>query len=973
MNNNSYALMDKLRTLYEQGKYDLCVSEVIHYLEELNGLPDSPLVHDLVRFFKKVVIMDLDHLDRNLNQVDKFFLESEIRHSMDFVDMLSRLTSIKSLRSMLFDRYYTVLLNLFSRSHQDVKLKLIALLVDLSRDDLDHRVQVVENFLDQYQVHDAKVLSQVNHALTEILDEDPDLGVFFKDHVESIIERYFFNENPRCMDSFISLFTYLQGFRNFFIKKGIAMMQSPHMRAKEKSLKIFSVMVGNRFSKQGFEVLLENIKGKNLHFQSNVVEVLSSIVQNNVKYYLSKILKRYYMGGMTNQAKLGFVELLGAIAETDFSLVFRKIMARVELDDDDSFQLSLIVLKNLDFEFPNQFDANFFSEFKEFHRYHWKTKINLLERLWRIIQALDRTILVIWFGRLLQRILMESEWGEREVIETSRQLFSTLQEHEPRLMEKLVALNDKITYIKKNFTAAKNFPRMLREHVDYELEQENLERASKLLLAEYSSFVEKIAYFDNFINTIEFKHLILDLVEDWYIEKEYIIEDLNVVREYLEELIKAKSAEQESNLDELISRLQKKMDIHLVQYDELAIDSVDLDAGEVARISPMFLKVSSFNTNFSLLEMEITSVLFHHSNVMKEHADFLNAWSSFQSRVGKKMRKFNLKVKSWLDKMENSKAGDDKKPLKARLLQNLFSEYVRQSISDYRKILKKIEKETRFIEKNLYTREIDELEKRITYSKSKYMDFIERRTGTIKQYWQGLHRLSTDIEFIMGLRKLFDEWHVTKDNITNKVSNYYASSMELIDVAKIKRMINIVSPIPLESLKGQLNSVKASKDIEYIESVLQLIQKYNIKAHVRNKALYSMETNTGISTLASPVKIKTKVDASADSILLKLFVKNSTIQEIYDFTASIRVPDRFKIVNNPGNRHREAIPILPAGKNLMITWKLAREDSNQNPLLSPSPDASNISIFFSGNVAGEQPFHKIKHIDVIYEIPSKST
>ncbi|MHA1683215.1 MAG: hypothetical protein ACTSUE_19915 [Promethearchaeota archaeon] len=960
-------MMDKLRVLYEGRHYAEALDELLHYLSRLHDHLDSPLVLELLRLLKKVILKDLENLDENLDKVDHLFSLPSLDVQKILLDMVSILSDMKSLRGSLFSRYFTHIERYFMRADSELKAALIDLLIQLSRSDLKNRTLVLEFFLRHYEVFDSLVLPSVNVGMVRIFDEDPGLGVVLKGHVGVLLDRYFFENDPACIKSFLDLFSYLQGFREYFISMGIRWMRSENLKLKEKSLKIFKKMMGTKFYKDGFDLLLENLSVRDIDFQSNVVAVLNDISSNNINYYLSKIMKNYFHKPLSENEKLGYIELLTSIAEGHFNLVFGKVMQYVELDDENTFNLSLNLLKNLDFEFPTQLESSLFAELEGFEHFHWKIKINIIERIWRIIKEIGREILFLWFGMLLQKILTESEWGDDEVIVFTREIFRKLQELEPHLMEKIVRLKDKITYFKKNLTVARNFPRLMREHID-SVRKEGTQRVlSSLLTREYNSFLEKIKYFDNFVDNLEFRHLILDLVDDWIHAKEYIIEDLNVVREYLTESINSCAHYDRKNVEGTIAKLKQKFEILKIEFDDVNLDDSPGSTRNFSRFLQVLIAISNFNTNLAMLDVNINKIFIQYPVIVKDYQDFLDQWNEFRDMTSSRI----MKIERSFDAMVQSLVGRDNVlenlEVHQRILQNLFAEYVRKSIVDYKKILLEIEKDNDEFNELIGYGKYYDVEKTLNYKNSKYRDLVEQKTVKIQHYWRSINNLSNDIEFLVNLRRLYDEWDSTRANLIERLNDFFNAMIELIDVEQIKRMLAVVSPVPIESLKKRIKSITYRTDAEYVEGILNLIQKYNIKAQVRDRSLHDFR-NLHLEEISSLIKIKNRINVYNNNFTLLLDVKNTSVQDIYDFAISLKIPDNLKLVEEEGNGRRRIIPLLNAGKNLSIQYNI---DGRMLPVnkvgtLGMGLFSTRISLIFSGKLHGDRDFHKIKEIEIIY-------
>ena len=124
--------------------------------------------------------------------------------------------------------------------------------------------------------------------------------------------------------------------------------------------------------------------------------------------------------------------------------------------------------------------------------------------------------------------------------------------------------------------------------------------------------MERIFDFEDFINNLEFKHLIHPIVDEWYHARDYIIEDLEIVKHYLDELIKERYLDFKGKNEEIFENLDKKREILEIELEEIIRKKEILDENDEHGLSDLLSKVSAFSTNLSMIDMEIGQLVILH-------------------------------------------------------------------------------------------------------------------------------------------------------------------------------------------------------------------------------------------------------------------------------------------------------------------------------------------------------------------------
>jgi hypothetical protein len=246
------------------------------------------------------------------------------------------------------------------------------------------------------------------------------------------------------------------------------------------------------------------------------------------------------------------------------------------------------------------------------------------------------------------------------------------------------------------------------------------------------------------------------------------------------------------------------------------------------------------------------------------------------------------------------------------------------------------------------------------------LELIENKAYLIEKYWRALNQATRDIEFIVNIGRLKEEWLTTKENIVEKVRRYYHAQLEHIDAEKIKQMLRIVNPIPIGSLKSKLKSIPYDDDVKYIAGVIDIVQKHQINALVQNNMLVNVRDYIAPDVPSVPVKIKTSASPRDDVLVLKVMVENTSIYEVYDLTVALKLPPFIGFRDKSGSGHRHSTPAVESGKNVVFKWDLEDIKAKEPGTVKSHIQLSKISIIISGKLPGDRYFSKTEDLCFIY-------
>ncbi|MHA1698895.1 MAG: hypothetical protein ACTSWN_08670 [Promethearchaeota archaeon] len=965
---SSNMIISKLRDLFKRENYTVVVQEINYYLDSFGNNYESPLVMELIYLLKEVIYRDLEHIASNLEIIEKLFEIPDTRVQEQVLDVFMNLSSMTNMKIPLFNRFHVYLKNNFLKVDDRLKERFVDVIINFSRDSEPIQEKMVKFFLEQFRNSEGHIVPLLLRALAKLLDENPDLDLFFIEYMDDLFERFLFvkEDNIETQQYFLNLFTYLHRYHYDFIKRAIKCIKQPDTYLKEKALLIFPIMMKNSFDLQVLDLLFKELDSPDVNFQVRVVETLHDIICMNLNYHLSRVIKYYYDVSLSPNELQRFVDLFAMLANEDFELVFLKIFNNMKLGFDLSFQKSLAVMEYLDFEYPKQLEFCLFKVFEDFPQYYWRTKQEILEKVWSIIKHLNRELLTIWFSRILEKITSNSETEDQEIVQFASELFKEIIEMVPDAKIKLKDLNDRISYIEKNLTLIKNYPRLFRERLTTFINDLEPSKILQLLHKEFNATLERVLDFDEIMENIEFKHLILNLMEEWIYLKDYILEDLNIVRDYLEEEIKKKEVELARHRQEEISKIEKKKEIIEMEFKGIINDKDGVIINDVNQLMNFLNKLTRFNTKMTAFDIEVNSLVIDNSFLYPEYEKCILSWSVFKKRAELEISKITNVFDKWLKENQYKIDDDEKEQFNTQMVENFYNKFVRNSIEEFKNILNQLEENDRKINELIQREEFEKAMNFMNFKRNKFIDLIERKSNEIEKYMKMISKLSRNISHIMNLKRIHDSWLVTKDNLLERINNFHQTKLGIIDAEKIRLLLEIVNPIPINALKNLLKSIDFKTDFEYMEGIINLIQKHNIYAQIHEKKLYNIKRFILKSQLEIPLKIHTTILTKNNHVFLKANLKNHSIYDMYDIFISIKTPKFLKVESDIMRNYNNKIHSISAGKYKIFHWSLKLLEDEIPAGKSNTLLTSKIIITIRGKVSGERNFSLIKEIDFIY-------
>ncbi len=961
----AYTLKEKLDKLHEEGKFQDVMAEIRHYLGTLAKHTRSPVVIDLLDMFKDNIDKDIENMDKNLAVLETLFNTPGLDVQVEILAIFSRLATIPAMKQELFDRYFAEVRNRFDTMSTGARVLIIEILENVSREMPTLQRSVIKFLLGHLDGVEPEVLLDILDVFLKILAEEPEIEDIFETYAQHLLDRFAFESDDVVETAFTELFMYLPRCKDTIIETSLHWLHSRDYHLKEKALKVIPAIMESSVDVHCIAMMLDSLKDKDAEFQTIVVDTMASIMARNPSYYITRAIKYFFKRGMPEDEIPGFVDLMTALAGKDFDPVFSRVFECMSITGTTCDPASIATFKSLNDEYPRQLDAAIFKVIESFSFLRAGGKIAILDKILAIASGLKSEIISVWFAKYLIKLANEKEGDE--IPRKALLMLDQIRQYEKDLDDKLEHVNERIKHVEDNISTMKNYPRLLRERASVFTDTGDPGRATQMLDAEYRSLLQKIIDFDNFINKLEFKHLIMDLVDEWYQAKDYILDDLNTVKEYIAGQIESILKEKSADIAAAIQKLTGKKEVVLAEFENLRAALSRIDTLGHEQMGEITGKIAQFTTSMLLFDLEASKMLIEQPVSIGGYQTFLESWTKSREQMERELDGGIAAIDRWIEKRMRDKEKEPDNTERTMAMHKFFSSFIRSSIQDFRTILDEFQSKSDQPTTDFASKKFEDIEKSISFKKSKLLDLIESKAYLIEKYWRALNQASHDIEFIVNIGRLKEEWLTTKENIVEKVKRHYHAQLERIDAEKIKQMLRIVNPIPIRSLKSKLKSIPDEDDVKYIAGVIDIVQKHQINALVQNNTLINVRDYMAPDAQENPVRIKTSASPRDDIMAMKVTVENTSIHEVYDVVASLKLPSFLDYHDKNSTSHRQTVPTIESGKSAIFTWDLEDNKAMDHGTVESAVQLSKVSIIIGGKLSGERFFSKTDDLCFIFK------
>jgi len=950
VNPRSYGLMERLKAINDSGDIETLGKELRHYLSTLASQGRSPLLNGLLDMYRSVVPRDTNAIGENLALLDLLITSPRLDIVEDLLEIFYDMASVLDFDASLSTRFVTIVKGHFNTFSPEFKISVIDSITKISSGNSDLMKNVAQFLLRILDLSDGFQLGAVLHGFIRLLDEDPDLDVLFENSFEPLFDRYILDIEAENQKNFLDLFSRLPRLHDYMKKKTIPWLKSSDRILGDKALAVLPVLTGNTADLESFDRLLDHIADEEPEFQSRVVDTIATTMARNFDYYLSRIMKRWFSRDHVDEGmEQGFHELFIMLGGKDFDALFNRLIGKLGPSKEPCTTAIISILKALYLEYRHPFETSLVKTSESFPSLRLPEKIEFLDKIALLLDQAGGEFPILWLASFLKNLSNESGLTATLVKDRAAEILQILREKHPELDESIQVLNSKVSYIESAMSMVKNYPRVFRERVDYLITQSAQNKAAKIIDTEYASFLDKILDFDRFINGFEFRHLFTELLEDWQNTKDYILDDLNLMKEFLEQSIKSKyETDKKVMLDE-VKQLSARRDVLLAEADETEKELDEVSRGEDFGLNGLISRSSSLFVSMLFLDLDVNHFLSTRPEASTGFGSFFDAWESVRVKVESIVTRSNEIAETVVAGVDGSSDAS----MNFNRLQSLFGTAVKDASSTYKILLTDLQSSGEAFSKDLQMKSMNALEKNMAFKRSKLLDLIDQQSQIVNKAWRALSQASRDVETFVSLSKLYDEWQVSKENMVEQINSIYHARMEQLDAEKIRQLLQVINPIPLEALKSNLKSISATRDVDFIQAALNIIQKYDIPAQIREKAIVNTHASMELAPIEELVKIKPVVSPTDSGFRVKVIVENNSFQDLYDVSLALKASGMALSLENCKPRH-ERFPSLEIGKILETSWDITLQHEPDGSEKGTNLECVRLTVILNGKLPGNR-------------------
>ncbi len=955
----SYALIDKIRGLYRSGDFKGTMDEIKHYLQTFAFHVKSPLIIQLMDLFKLVIVKDIERLDEHLDTLDLLFnrnMAVDIRSEL--LDIFAKLSSVDTIKGKLFSRYFPVVKTRVHEMDVETKSSIIDLLVFVSNGTKAMQEAITRYFMERMLLAGNDEAVEILAGWKKMLRYEPALDLLFDDKLAMLLDMYSSLDGEDVDSAFYELVPHLQRYHVRIIETCQKWLGSGYLKLNYKAARLIPHLHPTAGEKECLDDLMCQLDTEDLEYQSNVVEAVVELAAKNFPYYLSRIVNRFASGQVSKNERMGVIELFTVLASKDFNAIFDIVFDAWHGGEAASDNLFLSVLKNLAYEYPVRFETALMQVATRFQQYHTGKKHVMLDKFATISREFKVETVLTWLARFLKEITFQSHIYDEDIAARAMSIYNYIgKEKIPGLETELMHIQSEIDKIEREIEIIKDHPRRLREQVDAFITSGDVRQGTKYLDNEYSQILQNIFQFDAFIDNLNFKHLIVDIIDEWYQAKEYIIEDLNLVKDYHVKSIKKHLRVEESNTLHDVKNLESRACILDATISDIAAEIDRLDGVNDHERLEMLGRVQDFETSILALDNEFYKFFFLKCDDKARPRKILDGWEENKKRMQATLHDIETKL--------HAGTGTPSNGVQSNSIE-MYEQQVKQTIVEYKGLLQKIDGENKAFDNDTLLQDIQGAEKTLTYIQNQYMDYITQRASAVVKYWNRLNENNIEIAQLVALRKLHDDMEGTRANLVEKIQEVFKNKLEIIDVARIKQMLNVLSPIPVDILKQRLKSISTDDNTCFTDELLTLISKYNINTKVMENNIYNNEARFQRRQNADFIKIKASLVDKDNSILLKGIVENNSIQDIYDVSINMMLPSGFREKDAGGKLRTRYQSVLESNKTLNLAWELEKPTRDHATRKEEGQASPRIVILVNGKTSNRETVTKSEELYLLY-------
>ncbi|MHA1192913.1 MAG: hypothetical protein ACTSP9_11545 [Promethearchaeota archaeon] len=760
---------------------------------------------------------------------------------------------------------------------------------------------IIEEFINKLIDDDWKVKLEVIKTLKKILNQDfskiPDL--------EPLLSIVIVNLRDLDEDVARSSAELLKILGTYFLSKDkimhilLNLLYNEEGRVKELIIWLFGE-IGKEKSSEIIPIipkLINLLKEDDYRIQLRVIDALVSISKNNFDQIWSNLINSLDLGD--DDYRNTIQNALYHLSQNNIPDVFIYIFEELESPSEAVRDSVALVFKRLYEEYQVEIENEITKILYRLESKYWRERKKNTALLQNLIFILDIKKIAVWIFIELDKVLSDETDPDvkNEIIFTLKSIktnFKRMDETIRRVNYELELFTSKIREFQKN-------PAQFREKMNALIKEFKFNETEIELSKTYRKILNRIKNFNKKLNKFEYKRLAFNLLEDWEETKLQIIDELSLIKGFIQEIFEEKKMEFTSGLKGRIKIFQDRINILRVQYEALKfyefpddLDEIILSNEQNDELEEKFTQITQLRNYLFKLDDEIRNLIV--SNVEFDiFKELLKNWVELKIEIQEYLSKLDRKIKVIKDKIvkyfieietreetTTGKIRDITNELGFQLFQGHIHSIISQGIEGFKIFNDKFEQLNAKVSQLIKKNEFSDSKKFLEMNQKQIQNFIEEYENQIDTI---IGKITTDNNiFNLYIRPFITKFISSKEMLINKMKMFQQKNLEKIYLNQIKYYLEVMNPIKLKNLASYMD-LEIDQLTDYI---LKFISKNKLSGKIINDTLHSPKLED-LYESKDLLLFKT-VKTIGNKILLDFKLSNPTNLTFKDLQIILRIP-----------------------------------------------------------------------------------
>ncbi len=827
--------------------------------------------------------------------------------------------------------------------------------------------EIVKEFNEKLMDNDWKVKLQVIKTIHKIIIKD-----YTKiRNLEPLLSMVIITLRDEDEDVARASAILLKNIGNFYISKEkmfyilLYLWHNENNRVKELIVWLFGE-IGKESSSEIIPFIpkiIKFLKIDDFNIQLKVVEALNSIALNNfdqiwanIIHTISIISEKSYRNSLGN--------VIYQLSQQHIEQIFPFLIEELENPSENVRNTIMIVFKRLYDEYKIEIENEITRILYKLESKYWRERKKIIQLLKNIILILRKKKIAVWITIELNKLLREEK--DLEVYDEIKYTLKVIKNQFSDIDDYIEKINEDLLFLKNKIKDFQKLPAQFRKKLNSYIKNFQFNTTQIQLNQMYNDILAKIQDFHKKINQFEFKRLSFNLIEEWEETKIQIIEELDIIKNFIIKICEEKKEEFKLNLEVQINLLIDRIDILKAQFDFIKekdindeiLENIDLNWYHEPNMQDKFDYFSLLRKNLFILDVEIREILINNIEFDEIFKNLLSTWVDVKVEIQMYLNNLDRKIKNIKQmivkdltlveahgessKSKNFSGLNDE--LSFQIVQGHIQSIISFGIEGIKKLDQNFENLYSKLDILVKTGRFDESKKLVELNSSQIKSFInetEKQIDGIIEKKDGFKKNQDG--FDLYVRPFIDKWNNSKNLIIQKLKKFISNSKETIYLHEIKNYLKIINPVDFELISMYIgldeNKIK--------ELALKYIQEGKLDAKIIDNSLYSSTFDSEIP-IFKELNLFKKVKSVGNQMEIDMKISNPSHYDFTDLQIILKIPPYLKFSKEESFPKFSHVEKLKANSNFKFKYLLKIDKQNQENLMDHYQNEINFIIYYKG-------------------------